>query len=131
MTKKVFRLVHKEARDRASAYCQSAPEGYVVTFSEPTRSGLQNDHFHAICGDFAKSGHKFGGKPRTEKEWKLILVSGHTVATTGEQPEFLAGIEGECVNIRESTAKMGVRRSASLIEYSLAYAALNGISING
>ena len=131
MTKKVFRLVHKEARDRASAYCQSAPEGYVVTFSEPTRSLDQSAKFHAICKDFQKSGKLFAGRPRTAIEWKVTLISGHSVATLDQRPEVIPGIEGEYVNIRESTARMSVKRAASLIEYAMAYAALNGISING
>ena len=37
------------------------------------------------------------------------------------------GLEGELVNVRERTSKMGVRRLASLIEYVGAWAAENGV----
>jgi len=42
----------------------------------------------------------------------------------------IAGIEGEFVNIRESTAKMGVKRLNSLIEYIQAWVADNVKSVN-
>jgi len=38
-------------------------------------------------------------------------------------------LEGEFVNIRESSARMSVRRAASLIEYAIAYCASNGIAL--
>jgi hypothetical protein len=91
-----------------------------------TRKEAQSRKFHAICGDIAKSGHALHGKPRTAEEWKVLLISGHATATK-EPTEFVPGLEGELVNIRESTAAMGVRRMASLLEYSIAYCALHRI----
>jgi hypothetical protein len=34
---------------------------------------------------------------------------------------MVPGLEGEFVNLRESTAQMGIKRMISLIEYSQAY----------
>ena len=48
---------------------------------------------------------------------------------TKEGAEIVPGIEGEFVNIRESTAAMSKGRGASLIEYALAFAANNGVEI--
>jgi len=107
---------------------QTAPEGFVVTVSEPRRSGDQNAKFHAICSDLAKSGHAFAGKTRSAEAWKVLLVSGHAQATK-EGSEIVPGIEGEFVNIRESTASMSKKRGASLIEYALAYCAMNNVKI--
>lgn len=98
----------------------------ILKAEEETRRGSQNKKFHAICGDIEKSGHKWMGKPRTAKEWKVLLVSGHAVATK-EETEVVPGLEGEFINIRESTALMSVRRGASLIEYSLAFCAMHKI----
>jgi hypothetical protein len=39
------------------------------------------------------------------------------------------GIEGEFINIRESTAAMTKKRGASLIEYTLAFCAMNEIRL--
>lgn len=127
--KRIFRLVHAEARRRAAEFCREAPDGWVARIEPPKRSLDQSAKFHAICGDIAKSGHLFAGKPRTAIQWKVLLVSGHAVAT-GLGSEILPGIEGEFVNIRESTAAMSVKRGASLIEYCLAYCAMNGIGIS-
>jgi hypothetical protein len=70
---------------------------------------------------------QWGGKPRTAAQWKVLMVSGHAVATK-EGAEMVPGVEGEFVNLRESTAAMSVRRSSSLIEYTLAFMAMNGLN---
>lgn len=105
-----------------------APAGHVVTIKEPTRTSGQNERFHAICGDFAKSGVEWAGKRRSAVEWKVLLVSGHATATR-EGSEMVPGLEGEFVNIRESTALMSIKRGASLIEYAQAFAALKGVRL--
>ncbi|MDD2156778.1 recombination protein NinB, partial [Glaesserella parasuis] len=40
------------------------------------------------------------------------------------------GLEGELVNIRESTAQMSVKRMASLIEYATSWGVSNGVHFN-
>jgi hypothetical protein len=89
-----------------------------------TRSLEQNDKFHALCEDLAKSAVEWHGKRRTKAQWKVLLVSGHAIAT-GEPVEMTVGLEGEVVNIRESTAQMSVKRSSSLIEYTQAFCAMH------
>jgi hypothetical protein len=91
-----------------------------------TRTLEQNDRFHAMCEDIAKSGFKWQGKARTKDQWKVLLVSAHAVET-GDGAEMIPGLEGEFVNIRESTAQMSVARSSSLIEYTQAWGDQNGI----
>lgn len=127
--KRVFKLVHAQARRLAVEAVQTAPEGYCVTVSEPTRSLEQNAKFHAICSDMAKSGMEWMGKRRTSAQWKVLLVSGHAVATK-EGAEVVAGIEGEFINIRESTALMSKKRSSSLVEYAIAFCATNDIPLS-
>ena len=62
------------------------------------------------------------GKRRTADEWKVLLVSGHSVATK-RGAEIVPGLEGEFVNLRESTASMDKARGSSLIEYTMAFMA--------
>lgn len=123
-----FILAHQLARDRALAAVAGAPDGYVVTVAEPTRSLEQNAKFHALCSRAEKSGHKWFGKPRTAAQWKVLFVSGHAIAT-GEGADVVPGLESEFVNLRESTALMSVSRGSSLIEYSLAWCAANGLDV--
>jgi len=121
-----FRLVHAEARRRAVEAVRLAPEGFIVRVSPPSRSLEQNAKFHAICSDLARAKAEWAGKARTAAQWKVLLVSGHAVAT-GEAAEVVPGLEGEFINIRESTALMSKSRGASLIEYAQAFCAARGI----
>jgi len=127
--KRTFILAHTQARAGAIQAVKDAPDGFAVVVSEPTRNGEQNAKFHAICSDIAKSGMEWAGRKRTAAQWKVLLVSGHAVATK-EDGEIVPGIEREFVSIRESTALMSVKRSASLITYSLAFADLNEIQLS-
>ena len=119
---RTFVMAHDMARRGVGDFARIVPEGTVVTFTEPTRSGGQSAKFHPICGDLARAGVLWMGKPRTAAQWKVLLVSGHAVATK-EGAELVHGLEGEMVNLRESTATMTKRRSSSLIEYAQAFAA--------
>ncbi len=122
MEKQRYTIVNPQVRQNAIRALMALPDGHTATFAPPTRSGGQNDFFHSICSDIAKSGFEWAGKPRKPEEWKVLLVSGHTKATQGEV-EFVPGLEGEFVNIRESTARMSVKRAASLLEYALSWCA--------
>ena len=121
-----FILAHETARSRAIQTVQQAPEGWQVIIKPATRTSDQNAKFHALCSDIAKSGLPWAGKPRTAEQWKVLLVSGHAIATK-EGAEIVPGLEHEFVNLRESTALMSKKRGASLIEYTLAFCASNGI----
>lgn len=124
--KQTFILVNDRVRANAAEALRQAPADYVVTLAPRTRSNDQNAMFHAICDDISKSGQKWAGKVRTAAEWKVLLISGHAVATN-EGAEVIPGLEGEYINIRESSALMSVRRAKSLIDYVLAYCDMNGI----
>lgn len=128
MEKQRYTIVNPQVRQNAIRALIALPDGHTATFAPPTRSGGQNDFFHSICSDIAKSGSEWAGKPRKPEEWKVLLVSGHTKATQGEV-EFVPGLEGEFVNIRESTARMSVKRAASLLEYALAWCADHNIPL--
>ncbi len=118
----LFVLAHAQAKMRALQAVQDAPEGYVVTIKPPTRNLEQNAKFHALCSDLAKAGVQWAGKPRTAEQWKVLLVSGHAMATK-QGSDMVPGLEGEFVNLRESTALMSKARSSSLIEYAQAFVA--------
>lgn len=103
----------------------AAPLGEAVTIAPETRSQQQNRLLHPLLTDIAKQA-KWMGKPRSMLQWKVIMVSAHAIAT-GEPNELVIGIEGEVVNLRESTAAMSKKRFASLVDYVLAWGAMNGI----
>jgi len=125
MSKQTFRLVHEAARRNAISAVERAQDGMIVEIKPATRSTDQNAKLHAMFGDVSKQATLHGRK-LTAAQWKVIFISGHAVAT-GIGADVLPGIEGEFVNIRESSAQMGVKRMASLIEYMLAWGADHGI----
>ena len=124
--KQLFKLVNQDVRRRCWETIKAAPEGFVVRISPPTRNLEQNAKFHALCADIEKSRFHWAGKPRDAAAWKSLLISGHAVAT-GLGADVVPGIEGEFINIRESSAVMTGKRMSSLIEYSLAFMVMNGI----
>jgi len=123
-----FVLSHDQARNGCASFAHEAPEGTEVIFKEPTRTSDQNAKFHAICSDLARSQVQWAGKRRNAAQWKVLLVSGHAAATK-EGVEIVPGLEGEFINLRESTAAMSKRRGSSLIEYALAFCAMHGVNV--
>ncbi len=128
MDKRTIILAHDIARQTALQAVKDAPDGYAVVIRERNRTLDQNAKFHAICSDLAKSGIEWAGRQRTLLEWKVLLVSGHAVATN-TPAEIVPGLEGEFINLRESTANMGKKRGSSLIEYSLAWCAMHDVRL--
>ena len=118
--KKVYILANPTARANCLEAVRTAQDGFKVTVQPKGRSLDQNAKFHAICEELEKLGVAWAGKARDASEWKVLLVSGHTAATKGET-EIVQGLEGEFINIRESTAKMDKQRGSSLIEYATAF----------
>lgn len=123
-----FTLRNDHIRHNAISAILNAPDNARVTIAEEKRSGDQNAMLHALLSDLARSHVEWAGKRRTLEEWKVLMVSGHAVAT-GQGGEVVPGIEGEFVSIRESTARMSVARASSLIEYVLAFCVGNGVEL--
>ena len=93
-----------------------------LTIERVKRGENQSRMCHALCRDMARARVEWAGKPRDEGQWKVLFVSGHAVATKSGA-DMVPGLEGEFVNLRESTATMPKDRMSSLIEYATAYAA--------
>jgi hypothetical protein len=125
MDKRTFILAHEQARQNAIRFIAAAPAGACVKVSDATRSLAQNALLHAMFGELAKQGTYLGRK-LTPNQWKTLMISGHAVAV-GIGADVIPGIEGEFVNVRESSAQMSVARMTSLIEYIHAWAAENGV----
>lgn len=115
-------------RRMAADAVHSRPDGHMLVLQEPTRTAAQNSFLHLLFGQIASQA-QFHGRTLTAIQWKTLMVSAHSIAT-GIGADMVPGLEGEWVNIRESTAQMGVRRLNSLIEYTLAWCAGNNIKIS-
>ncbi len=117
----------ERTREQAAQAFVDAPDGWYIELKPATRTLDQNAMLHALFGHVAKQA-KWLGRKLTAVQWKVLFISGHAVAT-GLGSDMVPGLEGEYANIRESSAKMGVARMASLIEYVLAWCANNGVKL--
>ena len=125
-------LVSESVRQSAIRLLFSLPidadKPFVVHIKSKTRSLDQSAKLHAMFGELAIKA-KWNGEQLTPEQWKVLMISAHTIAT-GEPCKLTVGIEGEMVNLRESSAKMSISRMASCIEYSQAWAAMNDIKLS-
>ncbi|MCK6919657.1 recombination protein NinB [Enterobacter kobei] len=99
----------------------------TIRISDYKRNIDQNAKFHAMLGDISRQ-VTWCGKQLKPEQWKVLLISGHAVATK-QEAEVVPGLEGEYVNIRESSAEMSVGRMASLIDYTTAWAMGQGVRL--
>ena len=131
----VLRLYNAQQGHQAIGQAWAHAKGYLMASGAPmvlevrpeTRSDRQNRLLHALFGDVAKQA-EWMGKKRTAGEWKLLFVSGHAVATK-QGADLVPGLEGEFLNLRESTARMGKARMASLLDYVMAWAVEHGVEL--
>lgn len=117
----------KQAWDFAKGWLVAGGKRLVLEVRPETRSDQQNRLLHALFADVSAQALWMGQK-RTPAEWKVLFVSGHSVATK-QGAELVPGLEGEFLNLRESTARMGKARMASLLDYVMAWCAQNGVEL--
>ncbi len=117
----------QQAWAHAKGYLMASGAPMVLEVRPETRSDRQNRLLHALFADVAAQALWMGQK-RTPAEWKVLFVSGHSVATK-QGAELVPGLEGEFLNLRESTARMGKARMASLLDYVTAWAVAHGVEL--
>lgn len=96
-----------------------------LSVKRETRSLEANARLHAMIADVAKQKLYLGHK-RDIQFWKGLFVSGWEIAT-GQKPEIVPGLEGEFINIRESTTTMSGKKIAGVMEYLEAWGTMNGV----
>ncbi len=128
-----FYLVHDAARRLACEAVKAAEQGMVVTIRKPNRSLDQNAKFHAAVSDIAKAKPEWNGIRMDAEDWKALLIVSHAIAAGGTEGQLrlVPDLEGNgFIQLRESSARMSVARSSSLIEYTVAWAASHGIALH-
>lgn len=128
MNRKTVYLTTPVARQTAHRYVDEAPEGWVITFAEPTRTVEQNAAQWPYLDAFSKqlqwpvNGAMVWMEP---EEWKDLL----TAAFQGETVRLAMGMNGGVVMLGLRTSKMGKRRFSEWIEFLKATAALRGVVV--
>lgn len=126
--KRVFKLVHAQARRNAREAVENAPDGYCVTVSEPTRSLDQNAAMWPILQAFSDQLQwPVNGAMvwMTPDEWKDVL----TAAFERENVRLAMGLDGGVVMLGLRTSKFGVRKMSEFIDFLHATAAARDVDL--
>jgi hypothetical protein len=116
-----FVLSHSEARRRAADCCMTAPAGYVVRVSEPTRTLEANAAMWASLNDISQQVVWHGRKLDAES-WK------HIFSSSLKKQDVVPNLDGTgFVVLGVSTSKMTKREMGDLIELIHAFGAQNGV----
>lgn len=131
--KATFILAHDMARANAARAVQSAPAGFVVQISEPTKKREQEEKYHAMIGDIAKQCEFMGGKLDAD-DWKRLLVDmfAKVMRDLGtplhHDGRVIPSLDYErVVQLGIQTRYFWVREAADFIEYLYAFGAENGV----
>lgn len=117
-------LAHAEARLRAHADIDAAPDDWVADCHPPGRNGDQNALLHALIGDIAAR-VEWAGKKRDPETWKRLLVAAWS-RVHGESVEILPALDGHGVDIVPArTSALSRKECADLISFIEAWAAEN------
>jgi len=126
--KRVFRLVHAEARRRALECVSQAPEGWAVSVQEPTRNLEQNAAMWPILQAFSDQLQwpVNGAMVRmTPDEWKDVL----SAAFRKETVRVAMGLEGGMVMLGSRTSKFSVREMSEFLEFLHSTAVARGVDV--
>lgn len=120
MTKRVYILAHQTARDRAANDCLTAPTGFVVTVSEPSRNLEQNALLHATISDIAAR-RKWAGVQMDVDAWKRLLTCAWMRAT-GQNVTLVPALDGAGFDVLyRHTSKLSKSECSELIDYIQAW----------
>lgn len=126
--KRTYALVHDIARKRAEQDVHTAPDGYIVTVAEPTRSLDQNAAQWPILQAFADQLEwPVNGRMvrMSDEEWKDVL----TAAFRRETARLAMGLDGGVVMLGMRTSKMSKREFGDWLEFLHATAAARGVEL--
>ena len=107
-------LTGPRQRVRATASISFAPDGYIVTIKEPTRSLDQNARMWAMLADISKA--MPDGRRHTPDDWKCLFMH-----ACGWEVQFLDGLDGRRFPSGFKSSRMTVRQMADMITFISAY----------
>lgn len=109
-------LTGAEQRQRAQKLILRAPDGYVVSVSEPKRTAEQNDRMWAMLTDI--SHQKPMGRAHTPDDWKAIFMN-----ACGWECQFVEGLDGRPFPQGFRSSQMTKGQMSKMIDFMLAFGA--------
>ena len=124
MTKRLWKLTGEVAKKAACREILAAPEGYVVTLAEPTRTLDQNSLLWPLLTEVSKQVDWYGNK-LTADEWKDVF------SAALKKQKVVPGLDGGFVVCGQSTSRMSKREFSDLVELIYAFGAERGVVFSG
>lgn len=128
MIRRVFKLVHDQARQLALQLVKAAPEGWVVIVQEPTRSLDANAAMWPILQAFSEQlVWPVNGQmvKLSADEWKDLL----SAAFKREEARICPGINGGMVMLGHRTSQFSKREFSDFLEFLHSVASDRGVMI--
>lgn len=125
--KRTYRLVHAEARRRAAADCHDAPDSWIVTVSEPSRTLEQNAAQWPILQAFADQKQLvINGKLEwvTAEDWKDVLTAVHKADMR------VAVFDGRMILLGQRTKNFSKQEFSDWLEFLHATAAQMDVDLH-
>lgn len=126
--KRVFILAHSVARANAAQAVQTAPQGFIVTVKEGSRTLEQNAAQWPILQAFSEQLQwPVNGQMvhMTDEEWKDVL----TAAFRRETARLAMGLDGGVVMLGQRTSRFGKKKFSEWLEFLHAVAAERGVTL--
>lgn len=121
MERRILVLNNERARYAAHALIEAAPEGYILTVQEPTRTADQNAKLWPMLSDVSRQVEWYGRK-LADEDWK------HVFTASLRKLDVVPNLDGTgFVALGQSTSKMGKRQFADLIELIYAFGSEHGV----
>lgn len=121
MERRILILNNERARAASHALIDAAPDGYVLTVQEPTRTTEQNSKLWPMLTDVSRQVEWYGRK-LSEENWK------HVFTASLHKLDVVPNLDGTgFVALGQSTSKMGKRQFADLIELIYSFGAQRGV----
>jgi hypothetical protein len=114
------RLTGPVQREYAKRSIDQAPEGYVVTIKEPTRSTDQNAKMWAMLQDVARTQPQ--GRKHTPDDWKCLFMN-----AMGFETRFVMGLDDRPFPVGFKSSQLTVREMADLITFIQAWGDEQGV----
>ena len=124
MNKRIWKLTGEVAKKAACREILAAPEGYIVTLAEPTRTLDQNSLLWPLLTEVSKQVDWYGNK-LTADEWKDVF------SAALKKQKVVPGLDGGFVVCGQSTSRMGKREFSDLVELIYAFGAERGVVFAG
>jgi hypothetical protein len=116
----MIRLTGQRQRAYACEQVAAAPDGWIVTIREPTRSLDQNARMWAMLSNLSQQ--QAGGRVATPDEWKMLVM-----AAAGHECQFMMGLDGRPFPVGFRTSRLTVGQMRDLIDWMAAYGDEQGV----